>query len=67
MNLPTLNARLTATQAATAVGVSKQLINYWRASGKLTRGPDGRYRYADVLTVERLTRGSCHSHRRQAA
>lgn len=67
IDLPNLDVRLTATQAAAAVGVSKQVLNYWRSSGKLTPGPDGRYRYADILAAERATRRSGYSHRRQAA
>ena len=62
-----LEARLTGVQAAAAVKVSKQVVNYWRASGKLTRGDDGLYRYGDVLNVERDTRHSAYSHRRAAA
>ncbi len=67
MNLPNLGARLTATQAAAAVGVSKQVVNYWRTSGKLERGTDGLFRYADVLNAERAARRSGYSHRRIAA
>lgn len=61
--VPDVNARLTGSQAAEVVGVSKQLINYWRISGRLKRGDDRRYRYGDVLAVERDTRRSGYSHR----
>ncbi len=61
-----LDARLTPQLAALAVGVSKQTFNYWRTSGKVTPGPDGRYRYGDVLTADRATRRSGKSHRRTA-
>lgn len=68
MDLPNnLDARLTGAQAALAVGVSRQLFNYWRDSGKLLRGPDGRYRYGDALAVEKATRRSALSSRGRAA
>jgi hypothetical protein len=58
-----LDARLTAQLAALAVGVSKQTFNYWRASGKISAGDDGCYRYGDVLAAEAATRRSPKSHR----
>ena len=61
------DAKLPAHLAAAMVGVSRQLINYWRTSGKLHPvAYDGRsplYRLRDVLHVERATRRSPHSHR----
>lgn len=61
-----LEARLNPQLAALAVGVSKQTFNYWRSSGKVVAGPDGRYRYGDVLTADRQARRSGKSHRRAA-
>ncbi len=58
-----LDARLTPQLAALAVGVSKQAFNYWRTSGKVTPGPDGLYRYGDVLKAESQTRRSGKSRR----
>jgi len=62
-----LDARLPAHLAAAMVGVSRQLINYWRATGKIQ--PDGRkrYRLGDLLDVERDMRRSPQSRRRHAA
>lgn len=59
------DAMLTGAQAARAVGVSKQLVNNWRARG-LLKQTDGRYRYGDVVDVERRTRRSTRSSRRTA-
>lgn len=58
-----LEARLTAQLAALAAGVSKQTFNYWRTSGKVVAGDDGKYRYGDVLAVESQMRRSARSHR----
>jgi hypothetical protein len=58
-----LDAHLTGSQAAKAAGVSKQLINYWRTSGKLPRQADGKYKLGDVLTTEARMRNSVQSHR----
>lgn len=58
-----LDARLTATEAARYVGISKQLFNYWRTSGKVQPDERGLYRLGDVLDVERRTRRSPCSHR----
>jgi len=58
-----LDALLTGAQAAKAAGVSKQLLNYWRTSGKLDRQPCGRYRLGDVLTTEAAMRNSSQSRR----
>lgn len=62
-----MNARLPAHLAAAKVGVSRQLFNWWRASGKLQPvAYDGRtplYRLGDVLKVESATRRSPQSRR----
>ncbi len=58
------DALLTGAQAARAVGVSRQLINAWREKGWLTQQSDGKYRYADVVEIERRTRRSVHSSRK---
>lgn len=62
-----LDAQLPAHLAAAMVGVSRQLINYWRSSGHLTPvDADGRsplYRLGDLLAVERDMRRSPQSHR----
>ena len=61
------DAKLPAHLAARLVGVSRQLVNYWRTSGKLkpaahaTRGYV--YRIGDVLELERATRRSPNSRR----
>lgn len=56
--------------AAERVGVSRQLINYWRISGQLPVATwrDGRplYRLGDVLAAERATRRSRFSSRNPA-
>ena len=60
------DAQLTVTQAAALARVSKQLVNWWRASGRITaqrRNGQWCYRLADVLNVERATRRSPQSHR----
>jgi hypothetical protein len=58
-----LDAKLTAAQAARYVGISRQLFNYWRTSGKVEPDERGLYRLGDVLEVERQTRHSPNSHR----
>ncbi len=66
-----LDAHLPAHLAAMKVGVSRQLINWWRTAGKIQPvAMDGRsplYRLGDLLEVERATRRSNRSHRRQPA
>jgi DNA-binding transcriptional MerR regulator len=61
------DTKLPAHLAAAMVGVSRQLVNYWRTSGKLKPvDRDGRrplYRLGDILQVERSTRHSPQSHR----
>lgn len=56
---------------ARKLGVSRQLVNSWRASGKLKPaglGADGRplYSLAAAILVERDTRRSGYSHRHTA-
>jgi DNA-binding transcriptional MerR regulator len=62
-----MDARLPAHQAARLVGVSRQLINYWRAKGKLKpvdrQGRASLYRLADVMAVESAMRNSPQSRR----
>ena len=62
-----LDAQLTASQAALAVGVTKQTFNHWRKQGYVQAvGADqGRaiYRYGDVLQVERAMRNANQSSR----
>jgi hypothetical protein len=63
-----MEALLPASLAALRVGVSRQLFNYWRSSGKIAPaaiGPDNRplYRHLDILEVERATRRTPQSHR----
>lgn len=63
-----LDARVPARFAADRIGVSKQLFNYWRRTGKVTPDDHGRYRLGDVLEVERQTRRHPNSRRQiQAA
>lgn len=57
------DARLTASQAALLAGVTKQLVNYWRVKGHLKPQADGRYRVADVLSVEAKMRKAPQSTR----
>lgn len=61
------DAKLPAHLAAQLVGVSRQLINYWRTAGILrpaARASRGYvYRLADVLEAERQTRRSPNSRR----
>lgn len=62
-----MDARLPAHLAAATVGVSRQLLNWWRRSGKLkpvgVRGRQPLYRLGDVFHVEAATRRSPRSHR----
>lgn len=62
-----LDAKLPAHLAAAMVGVSRQLINYWRTSGKLKpidrEGRQPLYRLGDLFEVEQETRRSPQSHR----
>ena len=62
-----MNATLPAHLAARLVGVSRQLVNYWRSAGKLEPvGYDGRsplYRLGDVVRVEAEARRSPQSRR----
>lgn len=64
------DAKLPAHLAAALVGVSRQLINYWRASGLIApvghRGRSPLYRLSDILAVEAETRRSSQSRRRTA-
>lgn len=60
------DALLTVTQAAQLARVSKQLVNWWRTSGRIPatqRAGVWRYRLGDVLTVESETRNAPQSHR----
>jgi predicted site-specific integrase-resolvase len=54
------NSLLTPELAADRVGVSKQLLNYWRATGKLPvaerRNGQPLYRLGDVLAAESVAR-----------
>ncbi len=59
-----LDVRVPPWFAAQFAGVSRQLLNYWRTSGKITPGDDGLYRLGDVLEVEARTRRSPTSSRR---
>lgn len=58
-----LDARVPAWYAAQKMGVSRQLFNWWRRTGKVTPGEDGLYRLGDVLEVERQTAASPLSRR----
>jgi hypothetical protein len=61
-----LDVHLTVTEAAQLARVSKQLVNWWRTSGRLAgQRHNGvwMYRARDVLAVERDTRQSPLSHR----
>lgn len=62
-----LDARLPAFLAAKAVGVSRQLFNYWRSSGKIKPDERGLYRYGDAVLLEAKMRRNPHSTRRPAA
>lgn len=62
-----MDARIPAHLAAATVGVSRQLLNWWRRSGKLkpvdNSGRQPLYRLGDVFHVEATTRNSPRSHR----
>lgn len=58
-----LDALVTPSQAARAAGVSKQLFNWWRISGKVKPTECGRYRLREVLNIEKQMRRSPQSHR----
>jgi len=68
VDLYDLDARLPAHLAAAMVGVSRQLVNYWRRTGLLqpvgARGRSPLYRLGDILQVEAATRRSTQSRRR---
>jgi hypothetical protein len=54
--------------AAKRMGVSRQVVNYWRTSGRLPvadKDDKGRplYRWGDVLEAERQTRRTANSSR----
>ena len=61
------DASVTASDAAWYLRVSRQLINYWRSTGKVQpvgqRGRHPLYRLADLVEVEYHTRKSPNSHR----
>lgn len=60
------DALLTVTEAAQLARVSKQLVNWWRTSGRIPatkRNGVWRYRLGDVLQVEKQTRQAPQSHR----
>jgi hypothetical protein len=59
-----LDARLPAHLAARVVGVSRQLFNYWRSSGKIEPDARGMYRYGDVVVLEAAMRRDPRSSRR---
>lgn len=64
------DALVTVTEAAAAVKVSPQLVNWWRTTGRLEATRiDGiwRYRLGDVWEVERDMRHSPFSSRRRAS
>lgn len=66
---PDPNALVTASLGAHRVQVSRQLVNYWRITGKITpvaTDKRGRalYRLRDIVRVERDTKQSAQSHRR---
>lgn len=60
---------LPAPMAAARVSVSRQLINYWRSTGRLPdSGTPGRplYRLGDLLRAEAAARRDPRSHRTAA-
>jgi predicted site-specific integrase-resolvase len=61
------DARLRPADAARVLGVSKQLVNWWRRTGKIQPDQRGRYRLGDVQRVERQTAGSKLSTRHNPA
>jgi hypothetical protein len=62
-----IDAKLPPTLAAKAVGVSKQLFNYWRQRGYVQPDESGLYRLGDALEAERRARRSGYSSRALAA
>jgi len=64
------DAQVRAADAAKYLGISRQLINYWRASGKVEpvgrKGRNVLYRLRDLVEVEREMRYSPMSHRTSA-
>lgn len=61
-----MDALLTVTEAAALARVSKQLVNWWRTSGRIgatKRKGVWHYRLGDVLKVEAETRRAPQSHR----
>lgn len=58
-----LDAKLTASQAALAVGVSKQTFNHWRKAGRIQPDQHGRYRFGDALQLEAQMRRAPQSSR----
>ena len=62
-----MDAKLPAHLAAAMVGVSRQLVNYWRRAGKIApvahAGRSPLYRLGDVLEAESAARRSPRSHR----
>lgn len=64
---PHHSERFTAQQLSERLGISRQLIGYWHARGKLARDAAKRYRYGDVLQVEKAMREHKQSHRKQLA
>lgn len=61
------DAQVLAADAAKYLGISRQLINYWRTSGKVQpvarKGRNVLYRLRDLVEVELTTRRSPLSHR----
>jgi hypothetical protein len=58
-----MDTRLNGSQAATLVGVSRQLIYAWTRRGWLARGGDGLFAEADVYDADVRARTSAHSSR----
>lgn len=58
-----LDAYVPAWFAAKRAGISRQLLNYWRTTGKVTPNEDGLYRLGDVLAVESKMRNDPNSRR----
>ena len=65
-----LDAQVRAADAAKYLGISRQLINYWRSSGKIRpvarTGRNVLYRLRDLAEVELAMRRSPMSHREVA-
>lgn len=61
------DAHVAASDAAWYLGISRQLLNYWRTTGKVEPvrhvGRRPLYRLADLVEVERAMRRSPQSHR----